>query len=118
MAAGHRIAHLLNFGYVPWTNGTVDLIKQDIISATREVLDELKLAPKYCPSIISFIPPILNETHIPRFGKDAEGNIFSPLKVLIGIRPRRILLLVIPDVTENRKTLDIDRKRGEKRSKI
>lgn len=118
MATDHRIAHHPTVAYAPWTNGTVERLNRDILSAMRALLAELKLAPQNWPTVIALIPTILNEAPLPRLGKSADGATLTPLEVMTGISPRRVMLRVIPDTTASGKAIQLDRARAEQRADI
>lgn len=46
LASEYRIRHKFSVAYSPWANGTVESLMRSILSATRAMLAELKLAPQ------------------------------------------------------------------------
>lgn len=118
MASDHRISHRPTIAYSPWTNGTVERINRDVLAAYRALIAELNLAPQDWPSIVGLLPTILNEAPLSRLGKDASGNMRCPLQVMTGIKPRRVILRVIPDITSVSKPILLDRARAEQRIDI
>lgn len=118
MAADHRIAHHPTIAYAPWTNGTVERLNRDVLAASRALLAELKLAPQNWPTTIGILPTILNEAPLKRLGTTSDGSTLTPLQVMTGIVPRRLMLRVIPDDVPSSKALTIDRARAEQRADI
>lgn len=118
MAKTHRISHRPTVAYAPWANGTVERLNRDILAAMRALIAELKLAPQDWTTVIALIPTILNEAPLSRLGKDAEGFTLSPLQVMTGIRPRRLLLRVLTDFADPKASTSLDRARAEQRINI
>ena len=96
LAKTHRIRHNFTVAYSPWANGTVESLMRSILSATRAMIAELKLAPQDWTSVIPAIASALNEASLDRLGRRPDGIARSPLEVMTGILPSRPVLRILP----------------------
>lgn len=94
LARTHHIKHRLTVAYSPWSNGTAESLMRSILSATRAMLAELKLAPADWASVIPTISSALNSTSLERLGHRDDGVARTPLEVMTGIRPNRPVLQI------------------------
>jgi len=111
LAKDHRIRHNFSVAYSPWANGTVESLMRSILSATRAMIAELKLAPQDWMEVIPTVASALNAASLDRLGRRPDGIARSPLEVMTGISPNNPVLHVIkqtPKVT-NEKNLDLAR---------
>ena len=114
MAQAHNIQHKPTVAYSPWVNGTLERLNRDILAAMRALLAELKLGPQDWAAVIDIIPSILNEAPEERLGRNTDGSWRSPLQVMTGIRPRRLLMQVMTGQEPLRAPVSIDRAVAEK----
>lgn len=114
MAQSYNIQHKPTVAYSPWVNGTVERLNRDILTAMRALLAELKLGPQDWAAVIDIIPSIINEAPEQRLGRDTDGSWRSPLQVMTGIRPRRLLMQVMTGQEPVRPSVSIDRAVAEK----
>lgn len=114
MANTFNIQHKPTVAYSPWVNGTVERLNRDILAALRSLLAELKLGPQDWPAVINILPTILNEASEERLGKNSDGTTRSPLQVMTGIRPRRLLVEVMTGQEQVRAPLSIERAVAER----
>lgn len=96
LARTHNVRHHLTVAYSPWSNGTVESLMRSILSATRVMLGELKLAPTDWDSVIPAIATALNSSSSDRLGRRPSGVSRTPLEVMTGIIPNRPILQIIP----------------------
>ena len=96
LARTHRIRHNLTVANSPWVNGTVESVMRSVLSATRAMLAELKLAPQDWDSVLPTIASALNEASPDRLGRRCDGIARSPLEVMTGIEPKRQVHHVLP----------------------
>lgn len=96
LAKAHRIRHHFTIAYSPWANGTVESLMRSILSATRSMITELKLAPQDWATVIPSVSSALNEASLDRLGKRPDGIPFSPLEVMSGIVPNRSVHQIVP----------------------
>ena len=111
LAKTYRIRHNFTVAYSPWANGTVESLMRSILSATRAMIAELKLAPQDWASVIPTIASVLNEASLDRLGRRPDGIARSPLEAMTGIAPNRPVLRILPNspkLTEE-KTLEYAR---------
>lgn len=92
----HSILHNLTIAFSPWLNGTVDSVTRSVLSATRAMLAELKLAPQDWDSVLTTISSALNEASPDRFGYPSDRIYHSPLNGMTGIDPKHQFVRVIP----------------------
>lgn len=64
----HRIRHTFTVAYSPWANGTVEALMRPILSATRALLAESKLAAQDWLRVIPVVMSVLNQTGLERLG--------------------------------------------------
>lgn len=95
LSSEHRIRHNFSVAYSPWANGTVENLMRSILSATRAMLSELKLAPQDWACVLPSIATALNQASLSRLGKNSNGLSRSPLEVMTGIHPQRPLLRIL-----------------------
>ena len=82
LANDYRILHKPTVEYSPWANGTVESLMRTVLAALRSIMLELKLAPQDWKDIITSIQTIINSTGLERLGKNGDGTLRSPLKVM------------------------------------
>ena len=78
LAKTHRIRHNFSVAYSPWVNGTVESLMRSILSATRAMIAELKLAPQDWATVIPAIASALNEAGLDRLGPSLRRNRSQP----------------------------------------
>lgn len=98
LASVHRIRHHFTIAYSPWANGTVESLMRSVLSASRSMIAELKLAPQDWTMVIPSIASVLNEASLDRLGKRQDGIPFCPLEVMSGIAPNRAVHQIVPRV--------------------
>ena len=67
-----------------------------VLSASRALLGELKLAPHDWPAVLPAVSSALNSASLDRLGSRDDGITRTPLEVMTGIQPRRPILQIIP----------------------
>lgn len=55
-----------------------------VLSVAEAMLAELKLAPQDWPSVLSTISPVLIEAVLECLGRNDEGRVRSPLRMMAG----------------------------------
>lgn len=111
-AESYGIKHNFSVAYSPWVNGTVDALMRSVLSATRSMIGELKLAPQDWPSVLPAISTTLKEASLARLGRRPEGIPRSPLEVMTGIEPNRPVLRILPNNAERISAKTIDHARA------
>lgn len=56
----NRIRHKISVAFSPWVHGTVESLMCSVLSETKAMIAELKLAPKDCSSVLPDIASSLN----------------------------------------------------------
>eukprot|EP00171_Calliarthron_tuberculosum_P005938 IDg5938t1 len=62
--------HPFTLAYCPWSNGTVEVVCQELLRALRALISELQLPQRCWPSVIPLVQSALNNAIIPRLGID------------------------------------------------
>lgn len=84
-----------------------------VLSATKSMLAELKLAPQDWPQVIPAISSALNEARLDRLGRRPDGIPRTPLEVMTGISPNSAVLHILPNSPSSTSELILDRARAE-----
>lgn len=117
LAEDYRIRHRFYVAYSPWVNETVESVNKHTMAAYRALCTELSLGPQDWTEFLDIIQSALNETPLPRLGKNREGIYLSPLEVMTGISPRRTLLVGTEPSPEKISRLSVERTKPEKSGK-
>lgn len=96
LADVHHITHHSTIAYSPWINSTAESVMRSILSATRSMLTELKLAPSDWPTVDSSISSALNSTTLDRLGNHDDFVERTLLRVITVIHPECPILQIIP----------------------
>lgn len=112
LSSTHRIQHNFSVAYSPWANGTVESLMRSVLSATRTMIAELKLAPQDWNSVLPIIASALNEASLGRLGMRKDGIPLSPLEVMTGIEPKRAILRILPNNPNVTKATSLDHARA------
>lgn len=94
LARLHRIKHHLTFSYSPLSNVSEEALLRSILSATLQMLAELKLTPLEWPSVLPAIYSASNKGGLYRLGHRQDIVARIPLACMIGIRPVLPLLQI------------------------
>lgn len=97
MEPSFGIQHPPTVAYPAWVNRTVENLNRNILVALRTMVGELKLAPCDWTAVIGALPLVLNKELEQRLGKNFDGTARSPLHVMTGICPQRVLLQVMTE---------------------
>ncbi len=92
LAIEHRIKHNFTAAYSPWVNGTVESCMKHVQAAYRCLQSELQLGPQDWPTVLGIIMTALNEAPLKRLGMRENGTCRTPLGVMAGIKPARVML--------------------------
>ena len=112
LANDYRITHHFTTAYSPWSNGTVEAVNRNVMSACRALTTEAKLGPHDWPELVPVLESIINEAPTARLGKRSDGVSRSPLEVMTGLKPRRSILRGATGI-HGSKSLILDRVRAE-----
>lgn len=118
MAEEYKILHKLTPAYSPWSNGTVERMNKDVIAAFRAMIAEAKLAPEDWPDITRPVQTVLNKAPLERLGRNADGSARTPLQVMTGIKPRRILVHILGVNTQEGEAMYIEHTRAARLIKL
>ena len=92
LADVHKIKHHFTVAYSPWINVTVESCMKHIQAANRCLQSVLKLGPPDWPLITGMIQTSLNEAPLARLGTRGDGTYRTPLEVMTGLKPARVML--------------------------
>jgi len=88
----HNIQHKFTVAYSPWVNGTVESCMRVVLAACRALSSEMKLGPQDWPKVIGIVQTVLNEAPLQRLGTKGDNIYRSPLEVMTGLPPNRMML--------------------------
>lgn len=118
LTAMHQIHHNMIVAYSPWVNGTVESIMRSVLSATRAMRAELKLALHDWASVTLAIASAINEAPLDRLDRRDDGIARSPLQAMTGIEPKRAILLLLPQAAGSNGAKTVEHSRARQVLKI
>jgi hypothetical protein len=71
--------HHYTLAYCPWSNGTVEVVRREILHVITAVQSELKLPPAAWPSVIDLVQSALNQSASDRLASVAPLTAFTGL---------------------------------------
>lgn len=92
LAADHNMKHTFTVANSPWVNGTVERCMRLLQDPYPCLQSKLTLRPQDWPAVVPMIQSALNGAPFPRLGRDNRGNLLTPLQVMTGLKPKRLLL--------------------------